>query len=73
MDMYQIVKKLIGKIEPIGETSEDDKRFENLKAMTELIEKLLIDIQYVAEEKNRHEYSRSRAGKFATTFLFYID
>lgn len=69
MDIYEIVRKLVGDIEPIGETNSDNFRFENLKVMTKLVNKLIADISYVAENKNRQEYSVQRAGEFADTFL----
>ena len=69
MEVYDVVKKLIGEIEPIGDSSVDEKRFENLKAMTELVDKLLTDIDGVASYKYRHEYSLKRAGVFANNFL----
>lgn len=31
IDTYEVVKKIIGKIEPLGETNIDNDRFENLK------------------------------------------
>ena len=40
MDVYEIVGKLVGPIDPIGETQTDERRFENLKVMTELKESL---------------------------------
>ena len=69
MDIHEIVKKLVGEIETIGETDTDNKRFENLKVMTKLVDKLIYDIDRVAMEKDRHEYSRSRSGKHADSFL----
>lgn len=30
MDIYKIVKKLIGNIKPVGETNRDEKRLVNL-------------------------------------------
>ena len=69
MDIHEIVKKLVGEIRPVGETNEDNRRFENLKAMCELTEKLLADIDRVAWGKNRAEYSISRAGKYASDFF----
>jgi len=70
MEIYDVVKKLVGEIEPVGETYTDNARFENLKVMTDLVEKLLTDIADVATyEKDRHEYSRKRAGEFADKFL----
>ena len=69
MDNHEIVKKLVGKIYPVGETNADNIRFENLKAMTELVDDLLTDINWVAQQNNRHEYSMNRAGQFAASFL----
>ena len=69
MDFHEIVKKLIGEIDPVGETNTDNARFENLKAMTELVDELLSDIYRVARGNNRHEYSINRAGQFASSFL----
>jgi len=70
IDVYEVVKKLTGEIEPIGETQTDDERFENLKAMAWLIEKLLTDINDVAYRcKNNHQYSMKRASEFASKFI----
>jgi len=69
MDIHEIVKKLVGKIYPVGETNADNDRFENLKAMTKLVDDLLTDINWVAQQNNRHEYSINRAGQFASSFL----
>lgn len=64
MTVYDVVKKLVGEINPIGEADIDDARFENLKAMTELVERLLTDINAVAFNEIRVEYSMKRAGDF---------
>jgi hypothetical protein len=65
-----VVNKLIGPIEPVGETTTDEKRYENLKAQCELVEQLILDIQYVAKNnKDRHEHSMKRAGEYADRFL----
>ena len=69
MDIHEIVKKLVGETDPVGETNADNDRFENLKAMTELVDELLSDIYRVARGNNRHEYSINRAGQFASSFL----
>lgn len=62
MELYDVVKKLLGEIEPVAETNTDNARFENLKATTELVDKLLTGIGGVAYGfKNRHEYSVKRA------------
>lgn len=70
MEIHDVVKKLIGKIEPIGETQEDERRFNNLKDMCDLVNKLVSDIDDVAfGNKNRHEHSMKNAGLYASKFL----
>jgi len=69
MDVYDVVKKLVGEIKPVGETNTDDYRFENLKVMTDLVDKLLTDIDDIVPEKRSQEFSRKRAGDFADKFL----
>ena len=69
MTIHEVVKKLIGPVEPVGDSSCDDERFENLKAMTELVELLVIDIGWVGRKEISHEYSVKRAGEFACKFL----
>lgn len=69
LPVYEIAKKLIGPVSPIGETNEDERRFENLKVMIELVDQLLGDIDLVAMKKDRAEYSVKKAGVFAATFF----
>ena len=70
IDVYEVVKKLTGEIEPIGETQTDDKRFENLKAMTKLVDRLIFDIDAIAyRHKNNHQFSMKRASEFASKFI----
>ena len=69
MDMHEVVSKLIGDVIPIGSSEEDHIRFENLKIMTYLVDRLVGDIDRVAGGKDRHEFSISRAGKYANKFL----
>jgi hypothetical protein len=72
MDLYEIVKKLSGPIFPVGESNEDESRFENLKAVTVLVDRLLQGIDRVSKGKNRNEYSIKKAGRFAASFLAEI-
>ena len=69
MDIYEVVVKLTGPIDPIGETQTDAKRYENLKTMCDLVDKLLTDIDAVIPNKNRVEFSMKRAGEYADKFL----
>lgn len=70
MELYDVVTKLIGPVRPVGETHEDERRLENLKALTELTDQLLTDIDEIAaDNKNRPEYSLTRAFNFCNKFL----
>ena len=69
MELYDVVKKLLGPIETVGETNTDEKRFANLEATVLLVDKLLCDINSVAQDKDCQEFSRSRSGKRADQFL----
>lgn len=62
---YEVIKKLIGPIEPVGESHTDEKRFENLITLIGLMSSLMDDIQAVSKYKERHEFSIGRAGLFA--------
>ncbi len=70
MTNTDIVKKLIGKITPVGETNTDNERFENLKAMCELVNNLITDIDDMAyQNKDAIEFSAKRASEYASNFL----
>lgn len=70
LPIYEIVCKLIGNINPVGETQIDEIRFANLKLVTELVEKLLIEIDRVAYyNKDSNQFSCKRSGEFAIKFL----
>jgi hypothetical protein len=68
MTHYEIVQKLIGPVSPLGDSSRDDQRFENLKHLCELVEKLFTDIGQIAAIES-HEHSVNRAAKFAKNFV----
>jgi hypothetical protein len=70
MELYDVVTKLIGNINPVGMSEVDSERLENLKVMTELVEKLITDIDNVDyRNKDSHEYSVKKAADFASDFL----
>lgn len=70
MTHTEIVGKLIGKIGPVGETNTDKERFENLVAMCNLVDDLIMQIHAVAiSNKNSREMSCKRAADFAERFL----
>lgn len=68
--ILKVVMKLMGPITPVGETTQDDERFENLKSMCDLVEKLIMGIEYVAHSnKDAYEFSKNRAGEYAQKFI----
>ncbi len=69
MTNYDVIKKLIGPIGPVGETDTDNRNFENLKAMTDLVDDLINNINWVAANKKRQEFSMKRSGGYASEFL----
>ncbi|MFA7307603.1 MAG: hypothetical protein WC026_13125 [Hyphomicrobium sp.] len=70
MTNYIFIKKILGNINPVGESHVDTDRFENLKETTELVGMLLSDIRDVAHtNKTAYEHSRKKASEFASNFL----
>ena len=65
MEVIDVVRKLIGKVEPVGETNEDERRLKNLKEMITLMDALMFDLNDVSAYRNRVEYSMKEAGKTA--------
>jgi len=72
IDVYAVVKKLLGPIDPVGAEHIDVTRLENLKQLTNLVDKLVRDIDGVACMKDRVEYSIKAAGEHASDFLTWI-
>lgn len=73
MKVVDVVRKLIGPIEPVGESNEDDRRLNNLNELVTLVDMLIGDISMVARSKDRQEHSMKRAGRFAHSFLKDIE
>ena len=68
-DTYDVVKKLLCEINPVGETNEDNKRFENLQETIDLVRMLIYNIREVSVNKDRHEHSMREAGFKAQSFM----
>lgn len=71
-NIYDIVYKLCGPIEPVGETNTDDERLENLRQIIILAENLISDIYEVSRFSDRCEYSMKQAGEKAANALNFI-
>lgn len=69
MDLYEVVMKLVGPVQPVGETRADDERFENLKTLTGLVDMLLFEIDRIAAFRTDHQFSVKRAGKHCADFI----
>ena len=70
MDYTEIVKKLIGNIRPVGESTEDRRRLENLKSMCKLVQDLVTEIDSVGYDfKDTAEHSLKQASNHASNFL----
>ncbi len=70
MTTYDVVKKLVGPIYPVGDSDEDELRLKNLELMTILVNLLVRDIDEVSyRNKTRKEDSIQKAVKFADNFL----
>lgn len=69
MDILSVVMGLNGPIEPVGDSSVDRNRLENLKALCDLAYLLLDRITAVAEATDDHLASVKAAKDVAATFL----
>lgn len=69
MDYYEITKKLIGHIHPVGQTHIDADRYTNLVNMCDLAEQIISSIRDVAQFKDNPQYSVNVAGEYAYNFL----
>ena len=72
MTHFDIVKKLIGAVEPYGDSRIDEQRLENLNDMQILVEQLIRDIKSVAKYSDRPERSMHQIGLQAKMFLSEI-
>lgn len=70
LELQEIVMSLVGNIDPIGETTTDNERFENLKCLCDLVNVLVGKIDNVSySNKDSKEYSVKRASEYADKFL----
>ena len=69
MELHEIVLKLIGPVQPVGETRADEERLENMRSLTDLTDKLLYEIERAAPFADREEASMKKIGAHARYFL----
>ena len=69
MNVYEVVTKLIGPVEAVGESGEDERRYANLGAMGDLVEALVRDIDRATVPRARPEASMRKIGQKAVQIL----
>lgn len=69
MELRDVVMKLVGPVDAVGETYQDAQRFENLKTLTDLVDRLLYVIDHAASSATREEASMKKIGMYAKNFI----
>jgi hypothetical protein len=69
MELSDVVDKLIGNVEPVGETHEDGRRLENLESMVRLTDHLIEKLMQVEKSKNSYMASVKKAGVYTNKHL----
>ena len=70
MELSEIVYRLTGKIEPLGDSSVDNERYDNLKKICHLVEGLITDIDdMVFINSDAKEFSVKRSVEYGSKFL----
>jgi hypothetical protein len=70
MDIHDVRKKLIGPIRPVGCSSADKERLENLKELTKMTAEILDDIYSIyTVNSGSYESSRQVAAKHIKEFF----
>lgn len=67
--IIEVVDKLIGRIDTVGESNFDAKTFENLKTATDLVHHFICKIDEVSGDSHRYEASMKRSGEYAENFM----
>lgn len=68
-EVADLVMKVIGEIEPVGETNTDDARFVHLQILLNTLDILIDEVTFVLPNERRYEASMKKAGKEARTWL----
>ena len=69
MELYEIVMKLVGPVQPVGETNIDARRLENMKELTQLVDQLLGQIENASRYADKAEASVKEIGQHARNFI----
>lgn len=69
MELKDIVMKLVGPVDAVGDHGIDMARLDNLHNLKTLVSSLLNEIEKAAETKDQYQDSMRRIGKSADKFL----
>jgi len=69
IDVYAVTIKLIGPVNPVGDSRIDEDRLKNLKRMIDLVDYLLTDIDRLTARRDDGRASVKKAGKTAWDFM----
>ena len=69
MELFEIVMKLNGPVQPVGEHNADQTRLSNMKALTELADRILYEINRAEPAADRVEFSMKAIGVHAREFM----
>jgi hypothetical protein len=69
MELHEVVMKLVGPVQPVGESGTDAVRLKNMQALTDLVDMLLGEISKAEPDADRHEASMRLIGQHARDFL----
>jgi len=69
VDLFEIVMKLNGPVQPTGESNEDHRRLGNIQTLTELIDRLLFEVNNATMEADQPEASMKAIGVHAKEFM----
>lgn len=72
MDIAEVVLRLVGPVEPVGDSGMDEHRLENLRTLCDVTGVLLDRIELVAEAYGDHMASVKAAKDHAAAFLASI-
>ena len=69
MELKEIVMKLVGPVQPVGDSNADRDRLANMETLTDLLDKLLFEVNTASHSADRPEASMKAIGEHARNFL----
>jgi uncharacterized protein YydD (DUF2326 family) len=71
--IVEVIRSLVGSIDPVADASVDRERMENLEKMFNILSELLYDVNYIAQTHSNSQYGSARKiGQYAKKQLKLI-